>query len=84
MERLWTQARELGARVGSEDKPHVGITGVTLHKTRPTSIIEDTNRCSFRLVRGGTVQVRSKTSPAKKPTVSPTTSEMSVRGSGGH
>jgi len=29
---------------------HVGIAGVALHKTRPISIIEDTNGCSFRLV----------------------------------
>ena len=28
----------------SGDKPHVGIAGVTLHKPRPISIIEDTNR----------------------------------------
>ena len=28
----------------SEDEPHVGIAGVTLQKTRPKSIIEDTNR----------------------------------------
>ena len=28
----------------SGDEPHVGIAGVTLHKTRPISIIEDTNR----------------------------------------
>ena len=33
----------------SGDKPHVGIAGVTLHKTRPISIIEDTNRWSFSL-----------------------------------
>jgi len=30
----------------AEDKPHVGIAGVTLHKPRHISIIEDTNRDS--------------------------------------
>jgi len=39
----------------SGDKPHVGIAGVTLHKPRPISIIEDTNRCSFRLQSEGRV-----------------------------
>ena len=34
---------------GSGDNPHVGIVGVALHKTRPISIIKDTNGCSFRL-----------------------------------
>ena len=34
----------------SGDKPHVGIVGVTLHKTQPLSIIEGTNGCSCRLV----------------------------------
>ena len=33
--------------MASGDKPHVGIAGVTLHKTRPIRIIEDTNGCSF-------------------------------------
>ena len=31
----------------SGDNPHSGIAGVTLHKTRFISIIEDTNGCSF-------------------------------------
>ena len=43
-------AASLGAaEAPSGDKSHVGIAGVTLHKTLPISIIEDTNRCSFRL-----------------------------------
>ena len=39
----WLQVRPSG------DQPHVGIAGVTLHKTRPISILDDTNGCSFRL-----------------------------------
>ena len=31
----------------SGDKPHVGIAGVALHKTRHISIIEDTDGCEW-------------------------------------
>ena len=34
----------------SGDKPHVGIAEVTLYKTHPISIIDDTNGCSLWLV----------------------------------
>jgi len=48
----------------SGDQPHVGIAGVTLHKTRHIRIIEDTNRCSYRLLtRGITSRGLARPSP---------------------